>query len=54
MNESIYHIYDKDNKVVAHSLSNDSLIEKILNDEIKVMEHEIVRVKEENFREASY
>lgn len=54
MNESIYHIYDKENKVVAHSLSNDSLIEKILNDEINVVDHEIVRVKQEKFREASY
>ena len=54
MNESIYHVYDKDNKVVAHNLSNDSLIEKILNDEINVVDHDIVRVKEEKFKEASY
>lgn len=54
MNDTIYHVYDKDNKVVAHNLSNDSLIEKVLSDEIDIVEHEIVGVKQEEFREASY
>lgn len=54
MNDTIYHVYDKDNKVVAHNLSNDSLIEKVLSDEIDIVEHEIVGVKEEKFKEASY
>lgn len=54
MNDKIYHVYDKDNKVVAHNLSNDSLIEKLLSDEIDIVEHEIVGVKQEEFREASY
>jgi hypothetical protein len=54
MNDTIFHVYDKDNKVVAHSLSNHSLAEKVLNDEIDIVDHEIVAVEDKKFREASY
>ena len=54
MNDTIFHVYDKDNKVVAHCLSNSSLAEKVLNDEIDIVDHEIVGVECEKFPEASY
>lgn len=54
MNDTIFHVYDKDNKVVAHSLSNDSLAEKVLREEIDIVNHEIVSLDYEKFREASY
>lgn len=54
MNDTIYHVYDEDNKVVAHSLSDESLAEKILSDEIDFVDHQIIGVKKEQFKEASY
>lgn len=54
MTDTIFHVYDKDNRVIAHSLSNDSLAEKVLRDEIDPWNHEIVELKNEKFKEASY
>jgi hypothetical protein len=54
MNDTIYHVYSEDNKVVAHSLSDESLAEKILSNEIDFVDHQIVAVRQEQFKEASY
>jgi hypothetical protein len=54
MTDTIFHVYDKNNKVVAHSLSDTSLAEKVLSDEIDIVDHEIVGVEYEKFPEASY
>ena len=54
MTDTIFHVYDSENRVVAHSLSNDSLTEKVLRDEIDPWNHEIVELKSEKYPEASY
>lgn len=54
MTDTIFHVYDSENRVVAHSLSNESLAEKVLRDEIDPWNHEIVELKQETFKEASY
>lgn len=54
MTDTVYHVYDKNNKVVAHTLSNISLAEKILNDEIDLVNQEVVACEYNKEEEASY
>ena len=54
MNDKIYHVYDRHNKVVAHTLSDISLAEKFLNDEIDFEIHEVVVCNYDKQEEASY
>ena len=46
MSELIFHVYDKKDNVIVHSLSVSELEEKIKNSIIKLDKHEVVPVWE--------
>ena len=54
MTDTVYHVYDKNNKVVAHTHSKISLAEKLLNDEIDLVDQEVIACEYNKEEEASY
>jgi len=54
MIETIYHVYDKTNKVVAHTLSDTSLAEKVLRNEIDIEKYDVVECTYDNSDDCSY
>lgn len=54
MTETIYHVYNKENQLIAHSLSNESLAEKVLNHEYDLDGHLIIGCEVNKTQDASY
>ena len=54
MIDTMYHVYDKNNKVVAHTLSEVSLTEKILRKEIDFETYDVVECTYDNSDDCSY
>lgn len=55
-NQLLFHVYEKDNKVVAHTLTAEELENALVNNIINPSEHEIVALapNENESKDASY